>query len=138
MGDAKMVERAQERLAALRIQRDGIERKMEDVEAFIRMYGEFDSSNGAKKKPSFVGQQAGGRSLADFIVSALKNAPKNGLSAKEVAEKITKAGYQHRATTALELAVSSKLSRMAKKNTRGVKRVSPGRFALLSKFVLVK
>ena len=115
--------RAEEKLASLRAQRDGIDRKVKELEGFLVILAEFEGNG----KPATADRSA---SVMDHIVAILREANGKAMSAKDVTARIKASGFDHSGKVPLGIRVSTELYRQAKAGRRGITKTRPGKYAL--------
>src|SRR5207244_13641372 len=69
--------------------------------------------------------------LADSIATVLRPRGAMGLAVKEVAAELAEMGYHDKGNTKLITAVGPELYRQDKHGRRGIRKIGPGRYALI-------
>lgn len=136
---------AQSRISELAQERDRLDRRIEELKAFIALLDQSDAAlagpNGSRPVPRPRGPGRGRRSrggrrqkraLADYLVTALKNAGPAGADIKLVTDAVIQAGYVHEGKARLTTTVASELNRQMRKGKRGIVRLGTGRYAVTS------
>ncbi len=119
--------KAEEQIENLKRQREGINKKITDLEAFVKVWDQYglgdegESVSSGRSAPSKPSKQPA-LGMVDYMVNALREDTNSGFTPTQIARRITEMGYKHTKLTPLETVVAQELGRQAKKGNRGIVR----------------
>jgi hypothetical protein len=126
---------AEEQIALLVRQREGLDRRIREYQAFISLLDQSDAAladdAGDRPTPRSNGNGHAQIMVPESLGSRIKDVLSRSIvpmSPREVAEELYKAGFHPRTKTPLQTLVTSELYRQARLNRNGIKLAAPGRF----------
>ena len=128
---------AEDQISGLEKQRDGINRRIDELRSFVAL---LDASEAALRAPQLAFSvhptfnvrliPTERKSLADWLIDALSTAGQAGMTIREVAEKLKLMGYEYRGSRRFETLIGSELHRQARTGRRGVVKLGTARYGI--------
>lgn len=116
---------AEEQLAALKRQREGIDRKMAEFQGFLSILDQSQNTVSFNATVLVVPKGNGETTMPERIASILREAGKP-MKASDVAEAIERTGFKYEGRVPLKILVSTELARQSKRRAHGIRKVSVG------------
>jgi hypothetical protein len=119
---------ADEQISLLVRQREGIDRKIREYQAFLTLLEQSDAAIAAPQTAKQAQKSNGhekslGSRIADVLESSLVP-----LTPRQIADDLVKLGFNPRAKTPLRVLVASEVYRQARLGKNGIRLAAPGRF----------
>lgn len=119
--------KAEDQLAALRRQQQGIAQKIAQFEGFLAILDQMGSPNAAVPPRPTGESQPDDRSFPAKLAAVLREVGEP-MRPVDVALRMEKSGYSHQGAIPLKVIVSTELARQSKKRAHGIRKVGRGQY----------